>query len=157
MPYPISYHFSQHFAVPAKTAYKWCTDYTPQDHKLIGNIGAKREVIWLSDATVLLKDTFQVSGGCIEKQKQVDLYPDRLSWISTHISGPNKYSLFIYKISDEGEDNSKLDFQAIHVENEGNLSEQAIATLQAELCISDSNIWKRFAAAMEQELKGNQS
>ena len=62
---------------------------------------AKRTVTWLTESTVILKETFPTNSGTIEKEKLVHLYPDRLMWVSTHLSGPNKYSQFLYQITPE--------------------------------------------------------
>ena len=152
MPYTIRYHFSQHFAVPAKAAYEWCTDYRPDDHSLMGNPDAKRIVTWLTDSTVLLKETIPTSTGTVEKEKLVHLYPDRLMWVNTHLTGPNKYSQFIYQLSEETKGASRLDFNALHIEHKEKLTQQEIEHLQIELCHADSNMWKLLAKAMTKDL-----
>ncbi len=148
MPYVIRYHFSQHLPLSAQVAYAWCTDFTPQDHALMGNRDAKREVEWLTEGTVVLKESFQVATGVLEKQKLVHLYPDRLTWVSTHIAGSNKDSQFIYEIKAEKEASS-LDFTALHINHRENLSEEENKALTNELYDFDSNVWKRLAKAME--------
>jgi len=153
MPCPIRYHFSQRFPVPARKAYEWCTDYSPEDHALMGEAVAKRQITRVTDATVILTDTFHTSNGHVEKQKLVQLYPDRLSWISTHLTGPNKYSQFIYEISTEGDNASRLDFTALHLEyNEENLDSEGIKSLADKLKEEDSATWKLLAKAMTKEL-----
>ena len=152
MPYPIRYSFCQHFAVSAKEAYMWCTDFQPQDHALMGEDNAKREIIKLTNSTILLKERFHTQNVDIEKQKLVQLYPNRLSWVSTHLVGFNKYSQFIYEITAEGDGASRLDFTALHIEHQNNLSDKDIKSLTDKLRKSDSNVWKRLAKAMENEL-----
>ncbi len=152
MPYTIHYNFSQHFAVPAKVAFEWCIDYQPEDHALMGETNTKREVIWLTECTAILKETFHMDSGIVEKQKLVHLYPNRLSWVSTHLSGPNKYSQFIYQITSESEMASRLDFNAQHLEPQGNLSQKDLKLLTDKLCEEDSELWKLLAKAMEREL-----
>lgn len=154
MPTVIRYHFSQKIAVPARKAYLWCTDYTPEDHALMGEDDAERQVTRITESTVILKEVFHTSNGDIEKQKLVQFYPDRLTWVSTHLTGPNKYSQFIYEISAEGKDASRLDFTALHLEYGKEKLREAEAKLLADkLCKYDSNIWKRLANSMEKELK----
>ena len=153
MPYVIRYHFSQIFAVSATKAYVWCTDYTPEDHVLMGQEKAKRKVIHLTDSTVVLKEIFPTTNGDIEKQKLVHLYPDRRSWVSTHLIGPNKYSQFIYELSAEDKNASRLNFTAHHVEHRKEImTEMDIKLLEDKLCKSDSKVWKLLAKAMEREL-----
>ena len=153
MPYPIRYRFSQYFAASAQEAYTWCTDYQPDDHALTGNPNAKRAVTWLTQSTVILKETFPTQNGTIEKEKLVHLYPDKLMWVSTHLSGPNKYSQFLYQITTEGAEASCLDFIALHIEHKENLSQIDLETLTDALCRGDSDMWKLLAEAMEKELK----
>jgi hypothetical protein len=153
MPYAIRYHFSQNFAVSAQEAYTWCTGYQPNDHALTGNPNAKRTVAWLTQSTVILKETFPTSNGTLEKEKLVHLYPDQLMWVSTHLTGPNKYSQFLYQITVEGAEASRLDFTALHIEHKVNISPKELEALSDELCRGDSQIWMLLAAAMKKELK----
>jgi hypothetical protein len=73
-------------------------------------------------------------------------------WISTHISGPNKYSQFTYQVVAEENDTSRLDFTALHLEHRENLTVQELKVLTIELQAGDAEIWRRFARAMENEL-----
>ena len=153
MPCSIRYNFSQRFSVPTRKAYKWCTDYDPQDHALMGKDAAERQITHLTDTTIILKDIFHTNKGHVEKQKLVQLYPDRLSWIATHLTGPNKYSQFIYEISAEGDDASRLGFTALHLEYEKeNLDSEGIKSLADKLKEEDSAAWKLLAKAMAKEL-----
>ncbi len=153
VPYVIRYRFSQSLPVSAQKAYKWCTDYSPEDHALMGDeAGVKRQIMRATDATVILTDTFHVGNGYVEKQKLVQLYPDCLRWVSTHLTGPNKYSQFIYEISAEGNGASRLDFTALHLEYKENLDGEAIKLLTAKLKKEDAAVWKLLAKAMTKEL-----
>jgi hypothetical protein len=153
MPYSIRYRFSQRFSVPAYKAYKWCTEYTPLDHALMGEETAERLITHLTDTTIILTDIFHTSKGHVEKQKLVQLYPDRLSWIATHLTGPNKYSQFTYEISAEGDGASRLDFTALHLEYEKeNLDSEDVKSLAGKLKEEDSATWKLLAKAMTKEL-----
>ena len=151
MPCPIRYRFSQRFPVPASKAYKWCTNYSPEDHVLMGDEAAERKITCVTDATIILTDTFHTNRGNVEKQKLVQLYPDRLLWVSTHLTGPNKYSQFIYEISAEGNNVSRLDFTALHLEYE-NLDSAGVKSLAGKLKKEDSAAWKLLAKAMIKEL-----
>jgi hypothetical protein len=131
----------------------WCTDYCPEDHSLMGEESAERQITHLTDTTIILTDIFHTSSGHIEKQKLVQLYPDRLCWISTHLTGPNRYSQFIYEISAEGSSASRLDFTALHFEHEnGQVYSGNIKLLAARLKKEDSKAWKLLAKAMTKEL-----
>jgi hypothetical protein len=153
MPYSIRYRFSQHFTVPAYEAYKWCTDFSPEDHALMGEAAAERQITRLAETTIILTDIFHTSSGSVEKQKLVQLYPDRLCWVATHLTEPNKYSQFIYEISAEGSGASRLDFTALHLEYEKEkLGSMDIKLLAEKLKKGDSEAWKLLASAMAKEL-----
>lgn len=118
----------------------------------MGEDNAKREVTWIAESVVLLKETFHTNSGVVEKQKLVHLYPDQLMWVSTHLSGPNKHSQFIYEIKPEGVGGSCLEFTALHIEHQENLTPQKLKSLAERLCKEDSDLWKRLAKVMEKEL-----
>jgi hypothetical protein len=120
---------------------------------LMGDAAAERQITRLTDSTIILTDTFHTVSGPVEKKKLVQLYPDRLRWISTHLSGPNKNSQFIYEISDEGDDASRLDFTAMHLEyGKEKLSSADVKLLADKLREEDAAAWKLLASAMVKEL-----
>ncbi len=119
----------------------------------MGEKNAEREVTRLAEGTVILTDVFHATG-YVEKEKLVQLYPDQLRWISTHLTGPNKYSQFIYEISEEGANASRLDFIGLHLEYvKENLDEADIKLLAEKLCKEDSQVWRLLARAMAKELR----
>ncbi len=144
----VRYYFSQRFVVPAQRAFDWCTDFDPKDHVLMGDANAKRQVSHITDATIILKDMFLSAMGSIEKEKLVQLYPNRLSWTSTHLTGPNKYSQFLYKITAEGKGFSALNFTALHIEYDAKADAKVLAD---RLCKEDSAVWKLLAKTMMEE------
>ena len=148
MPTTVRYHFRQHFPVAAQTAFDWCTDFSPEDQRLKGYRNSEREIAKVANDSIILKDTLRTSAVIVEKQKLVQLYPNQLSWVATHLTGPNKYSQFLYKISSDGKGGSFLDFTALHLEYD---SKEDAETLAARLCQADSNAWKLLAQAMEKE------
>jgi len=114
MPTPTYYHFQQHFNVPARKAFEWCTTYTPGDHALMGEKDVSRKIENITDRTIILTDTFNIGAdNQIEKQKLVQIYPEILFWTSTHLSGPAKHSQFTYNITAGAVDNSQLDFTGL--------------------------------------------
>jgi hypothetical protein len=153
MPQSVYYRFSQHFDVSAPRAYRWCTDYDPQDHALM-RVNAEREVMHISENTIILIDKYHNKNKIIEKQKLVCLYPDRLSWTSTHLSGPIKYSQFLYEIVPESEKSCHLNFVGLQIEydDEKRFSEKEIEMLAQKLRNEDSAAWKLLATEMEKEL-----
>jgi hypothetical protein len=152
MPCSIRYCFSQSFSVSARKAYTWCTDYSPEDHALMGDKAAERQITRVAEDTIILTDIFHTGKGKVEKQKRVQLYPDRLRWVSTHLTGPNKHSQFIYEISAEGNGASRLDFTVLHIEYGEKLDSEDIKLLAGKLKEEDSAAWKLLAKAMAKEL-----
>jgi hypothetical protein len=118
----------------------------------MGDEAAERQITRLADTTIILTDIFHTGKGDVEKQKLVQLYPEHLCWVSTHLTGPNKYSQFIYEISDEGHSASRLDFIALHLEYGEKLDNEDIKSLADKLKEEDSKAWKLLAKAMAKEL-----
>lgn len=154
MPLPIFYRFKQHFLVPAAKAYEWCTSYAAGDHALMGDSDADRKVERFTERTFILTDTFNLgTGNPIEKRKLVQLYPETLFWTCTHISGPAKYSQFLYQIVAEGDTASRIEFTGLFLDyaNEGAGGSDAVR-LAGEECAADAAAWKLLAKAMAQDL-----
>ena len=154
MPTPIYYHFQQHFKASAPKAFEWCTTYTPKDHELMGETGVSRKVENITDRTIILIDTFNPgTDNQIEKKKLVQIYPETLSWISTHLNGPARYSQFTYMITAGAVDNSHLDFTGLLLDyNNEKMSEADAAKQAGTACRKDAESWVLLAKAMEQEL-----
>jgi hypothetical protein len=142
----IRYKFTQRFRVSAKEAYEWCTEYNPEDHALMHE-DAERRTTRISEGSIILTEVFHTGSGNVEKQKLVQLYPDRLMWVSTHLSGPNKHSQFLYEIIPEGECASRLEFTALHLEQGKELEAAEVKAFAAKLKKADSDIWKLLAKA----------
>jgi hypothetical protein len=151
MPVTIRYGFSQNFAVLPKQAYLWCTDFSSQDPQLLGYVIAERQVAPLSDGLILLVDVSHAAQGSVEKQKLVHLYPDQLSWVLTHITGPTKHSQFRYEIIEDAS-GCHLNYEALHVEYEKDgMTQDEKLQLAKTLCKKDSDMWQLLAVAMQQE------
>ena len=144
----ISYQFSQRFGVSAQKAFNWCTSFHPKDHVLMGDENAERKIMQITEGTLILKDTFNLPAQTVKKQKLVKIYPNELSWTSTHLTGPNKYSQFLYKITSLGKDISILNFTATHIEYDENVDAVLLAD---RLCKEDEAAWKFLAKAMADE------
>ena len=155
-PYSARYKFSQRFNVPAREAYSWCTDYQPDDICLMGLKG-KRSIRDISENAVILTDRIYSDGSYISKRRLVLLYPERLSWINTHLAGPNKHSQFLYEIIPEGKRASRLDFTGFQISYDitGEAASDQIESLAKKLRDEDSETWKRFAPVMERDIRKN--
>lgn len=153
MTQPIKYQFIQRFNLPARKAYEWCTDFTPQDPVLMQE-EASREVKAITENTFILTDKIQVGGETIIKQKLVCLYPNRLMWTSTHLTGPAKHSQFIYEIKSVTRSRSRLKFTALHLARDlrEGIAKTHIEQLSKKLRKADSEVWKNLAREMEKEI-----
>jgi len=154
MPQPVRYEFAQRFSQPARKAYEWCTNFTPEDQALMGEENATREVQKITKDTFILTDKFRNEDKTTVKQKLVCLYPDRLMWTSTHLAGPAKHSQFIYEITSKNKAASSLRFTALHIAHDikEDTDEAEIKRLAEKLKLSDSDCWKDLANEMEKEL-----
>ena len=150
MPIAVRYHFSQRFAVPAKEAFEWCTNYNSQDQTLMSRKDAQRHIDWITECAVILTDIFCISTVKVEKQKLVQRYPDRLFWVATHLSGPNKYSQFLCEITSDGKDASILNLTALYIEYDEKADAQLLA---AKLCRENAAAWVLLGKAMAEEYK----
>ena len=140
--------------VSACKAYEWCTNFAPGDHALIGEKDAGRNIKRLTERTVILTDTFGIgTNNQVEKQKLVQLYPETLFWTSTHLTGPARYSQFIYQTIADGNDASHLDFTGIFLDyTHEKMSEANAKELAEKTCREDAAAWVLFAKAMEQDV-----
>ena len=152
MPNSIRYHFSQCFNVPALKAHKWCTNYDPQDHALM-QVNSKREILHISENTIVLTDKYRNKNKSVMRQKLVCLYPNQLSWTNTHLTGPNKYSQYLYRIVPESKMTCRLERASLQVEysNRKRFNKKEIELVAEKLRNEDSAAWKLLAAEMERE------
>jgi hypothetical protein len=147
--FAVHYTFSQHFDVPARHAYRWCTDFQPGDLELGGQKG-ERKIQWLNEDTVILTDT-QVTGRTkAVKKRLVRLYPKNMSWTNTRISADGRYSQFLYQISSESR-GSRLVFTGNQL-FDGMASASKRAAIAKQLAKEDSAEWRVFAKAMAKDL-----
>lgn len=148
MPFLVRYHFNQPFHVPAQKAFNWCTSFDIKDNLLMGEKNAERQIIHLAHCSIIIKDTFHTPTGSIEKQKLVKLYYGKLTWTSTHLTGPTKHSQFLYQNTPKGKDASVLNFTALHLEYAEKAKGESLAK---QLCREDAAAWKLLAKAIEEE------
>jgi hypothetical protein len=150
--YSVKYRFSQHFNVPAREAYDWFTDYQPNDLALM-KVRGQRKISKINSDTVLLNETTYRNGKPIKKNKLVRLNEVGLSWSNTHVSGPNRYSQFLYEIVPVGKKASRLDFTGLllyysNTKPSGNKIKQ----LAEEERQHDSEVWRHLAKAIIREI-----
>ena len=152
IPCTIHYEFIQKFNVSAQRAFAWCTDYNPDDMELMHKENATRKVQNVANDVLVLIDTFadDATKGS-EKRKLVCLYPKRLMWTSTHLTGPNKHSQFLYEIAALNEGKSQLKFTALSLDNK-NRNKKDVEKESKALRKIDAETWKLLAQEMEKEI-----
>lgn len=153
----LTYRFTTRLPVPRAQAYLWATDYRSSDLKLAG-LEATRRVERLTEDLILLTDSFDVDpfnsrpGARTVKEKLVHLYPDRWSWTSTHLTGPARYSQFLYHLTSRGPRACSLHFSGSQVEQVARSPTRSFLERRArELKQEDSRLWARFAAELAKD------
>jgi hypothetical protein len=146
------YRFSTRLPAPAEAAYRWATDYAPDDPARMGQTGRRRiEVV--APRTILLTDTVRQGGATVTKKRLVRLRPRDRAWTNTHVAGPTRHSQFIYRIVPRGPRGSTLEFVGLQVERSPRpLSAAQLARRAREVAREDATTWRRLARAMASEL-----
>ena len=146
------YKFTQHFRVPAREAYKWCTDYRPDDLALMHENGS-RNIQHLTQDTLILTEVIQMGRRRTKKVKLVKLNPAKLEWYNIQLKGPNKHSAFLYQVHSEGSSASRLNFTGLLVVySKRKLPGSRIRRIASTERGYDSQAWILLAKAMERDL-----
>ena len=153
----IRYEYSQHFRVPAAEAFAWCTDYSPEDHRLMG-IKGRRKSTRVTGDTILLDDRTSPAGRAVNKRKLVRTDPKRLTYYNVHLTGPNRHSLYFYQIVPDGDGESRLDFTGDEVSYPRKTpSKRQLEEMAEAEAAAGRRDWGNLAKAMESELRGKRS
>jgi hypothetical protein len=153
------YRFTVRLRAPRAWAYRWLTDYRPDDLHSIGQ-NADRVVEKLADDLFLLTDEYRADpfdarqGARTVKAKLVQLYPKEWMWVSTHVSGPARYSQFRYELFPRGRTSCTLRFTGVQVEKVARRpTARSLAERSRVLRREDSAGWRRYAAAVAREYR----
>jgi len=153
----LTYSFATRLPVSRARAYRWATDYRPTDLSRAG-LKAKRKVQHLSQNLILLTDSFEADpfnsrrGARTVKKKLVHLYPERWAWTSTHVSGPARYSQFLYELVPRGPRACLLRFTGSQVERTNRVPAPAsIDRRTRQLKREDSGLWPRFSVEIAKD------
>jgi len=147
--FSVHYKFSQHFDVPARKAYDWCTAYDPSDIELGGQKGS-RSIRWLNDTALVLTDSYFTGKSKVVKRRLIKLYPESLWWTNTRISADGKYSQFLYQILPEP-GGSRLVFTGNQI-FAGTAGASRRAALARQLAKEDAELWRVYAKEMAKDL-----
>jgi hypothetical protein len=152
----IRYDFSQHFRVSAPEAFRWCTDYAPGDHALMG-IKGNRKFKRVSEDTIILDDTLFSEGRAVRKRKLVRIDAKRMTYYNIHLTGPTKHSLYFYQIVPEGDGESRLDYTGYEVYYPKKAPTKKRLADKAAHSATWRREWGNLAKAMEREVRGKRS
>ena len=149
----LRYQFRQSFRVPARVAYRWCTDFRSSDGALF-EVRWRRSVRWISGDAVVLTDTTFPNGRTRRIHRLVRLDPSKMAWVNTHLDGPFRHSQYWYQIVADGPGRSHLEFTGMRlVRSPKQLRANEVARLTDLERRSDSSLWRRrIAPALEREL-----
>lgn len=149
----IPFRVTQAFPVPAADAYAWATDFDAKDIALFGRKG-RRKVIRLTDDTLILADTIVGDDGKkISSRKLIHLFPERLTWTSTHLDGPTMHSQLTYEITARGKKGSQLTYSGHRVESVKRKTPGLVKKRSGEVAKMGGGAWSKLAAAMIAERK----
>ncbi|HEV2520305.1 MAG TPA: hypothetical protein VGX00_06780 [Thermoplasmata archaeon] len=88
----------------------------------------------------------------MEKRKLVRLRAAERAWTSTHLTGPNRYSQFWYRILPDGPNASHLEYRALHLEPSPKPPTAAQRDrLRRRLAKEDARAWRTLARALDRE------
>jgi hypothetical protein len=153
----ISYEFTIRLPASRERAFAWATDYRADDFGRMG-LQARRRVRWLTPDMAVLTDTFRsdpfasTPGGRSVKVKLVHRYPQRFAWTATHLSGPARFSQFLYELTPLGGRQCQLRFRGNQVERTAKAPTAASLAVRARtLTAEDSQLWRHLARALRNE------
>jgi hypothetical protein len=148
----LEYRFTVSLPASADAAYRWATDYAPDDWARMG-LDGRRRIERLADGTIVLTDTVRTDGRSVTKKRLVRLRPRARSWTNTHLAGPTRHSQFLYHIFPRGPRRSVLEFVGLQVERASRaLSPAALARRARTVAREDAAIWRHLARAMAADL-----
>ncbi len=146
-----SYHVAVDFQVPLRFAYRWCTDYGPDDPKYAGedrSIHLQRRVVEKSPGRVVFENLYDQGKGWAWERHVVTLRPpDR--W---HCEGRGNYSESVldYVLTKTEPDRTRLD---LRWRSRPALSsrERRPATKRVENYVA--GLWRRRGRALERQYR----
>jgi hypothetical protein len=147
-----TYRFRVKLPAGAEAAYRWATDYAPDDPARMGEHG-RRRIERLTEGALLLTDRVHTDRGLVTKKRLVRLLPKERSWTNTHIGGPITHSQFLYRIQPDGPRRSTLEYVGLQVERSPRaLSPAQLARRARTVAREDAGAWKLLARAMAEDL-----
>ncbi len=150
----LHYGFRQRFHVPAPDAFRWCTDFGPDDAALYPG-RRTRSVRWIAPDALIMTDVTYPKGTRLRIRRLVRIRPKELAWTNTHLDGPYQYSQYWYQIFPSGSKASFLEFKGLLLENMSRTpSPPEVRRLAEAHRKSDAATWsEHLAPALERELR----
>lgn len=145
------FSFSVPLPASADRAYRWATDYRPDDPAIMGLDGDRR-VDTLAPDTLLLTDTIREGRRTVRKVRLVRLMPKERAWTNTHLEGPYRHSQFLYRIVPRGRSSSCLEYKGLQIEHGRRLSSRELLRRAREVRRGDRKSWTLIVRAMRADL-----
>jgi hypothetical protein len=118
---------------------------------LMGRKGS-RQIRKISNDVIILTDIIFNGRKSVTKKKLIRLDAKKLFWSNTHLTGPNKYSQFLYQIIPMKQ-KSRLAFTGLQANySKTKVSQKVIKLIENRVKEEDSAIWKRLAKRMDDDL-----
>ena len=154
----LRFRFQQRFHVPARAAFAWCTDFSPEDAAYFRGT-QRRKVEKLAEGTLIMTDTSVIKGKKLAISRLVRIDPDEMAWTNTHLNGPYKYSQYWYRVVPDSPRSSHLDFEGLRLETVArDLTAKEVRDRTEVYRRANLDQWRSvLAPALEAELKGAKS
>lgn len=142
------YEIRRTFRVPLSFAFRWCTDYSPDDGK-ISKEGNSRQILRRSARTVVYEDLTPGRKGWVWSRQTVTLHPpDRWTAVA---EGNYRHWDLVYTLRSLGEDRTEFTMRGKRRPQQMSGKNPSHRTLEREL----HRMWRNFGTAMEREYRSS--
>lgn len=143
---PPLYQIRATFRVPLPFAYRWCTDYRPQDSKLAGE-HYERRIILRSARRVLFEDLWWESDGWRWRRYDVTLHPPN-RWSADSV-GNVRDAAIQYRLTALAPEKTALDLTLRRRPGARGGRQPSKAAMEAEL----RSLWSNFGRELEADYR----
>jgi hypothetical protein len=143
-----TYEIRRTFRAPVSFAYAWCTDYTPGDRKLEGEVGA-RQILRKSARTVVYEDLTPTPQGWMWSRQTVTLHPPN-RWTATAEGNYRSWKL-AYSLRELPGDRSEFTMRGRRRATPLGGKNPPKAVLEKEL----QTMWRHLGTALERDFRAS--
>ncbi|MGA8302546.1 MAG: hypothetical protein WA691_04730 [Thermoplasmata archaeon] len=142
------YEIRRTFNVPADFAYRWCTDFTPEDGKLSQGENS-RQILRRSSRRVVYEDLYPSPNGWMWSRQTVTLHPPN-RWTAV-AEGNYRHWDLVYTLRSLGEERTEFTLHGVRRPQFMSQQNPSQRTLNAEL----HAMWRNYGIAMEKEYRAS--